>query len=178
MFLQWCIYRRQARIMAHQAGEMTRQRVTMRRQLEAMGDQVAEMQSAGKQTERIIARMKDSAVMELRAYVCISKAVIRFTQERAPEIHVYMENFGKTPAYNVKAWIHTWIAQHPLNETLPPLPPGFEMGADILFSPSGKNRRFRSTSYHSLARHVSRFMSMEVSPIGMLSASSGIPTTA
>lgn len=54
MFLTWRVYRRQAFIMEHQIGEMTRQRVTMRGQLEAMEGQLAQMVSAGQQTDRLI----------------------------------------------------------------------------------------------------------------------------
>jgi len=59
---QVIIYCRQAKIMAHQAGEMTRQRVTMRGQLEAMQGQLGQMESAGKQTDRLITHASNQTI--------------------------------------------------------------------------------------------------------------------
>lgn len=51
---QVVIYRRQAKIMAYQASELTRQRVTMGNQLGAMEGQLSQMKEAGEQTDKMI----------------------------------------------------------------------------------------------------------------------------
>jgi hypothetical protein len=102
-----------------------------------MGDQVAEMQSAGKQTDQLIGTMRDTAIRELRACVCLSNAVIEFRQERAPEIRIYIKNYGKTPAYDVRWWTETWIAEYPPKQPLPKPPPNFVTAISVL-APGGK----------------------------------------
>jgi hypothetical protein len=37
--------------------------------------------------------MANTPVRQLRAYVCLAQAVIRFAQERAPEAQIAMTNF-------------------------------------------------------------------------------------
>jgi hypothetical protein len=54
MFLTWLVYCRQAKIMRLQAHEMKRQRGFMRLQWKATRDQLAQMESAGHQTDKLI----------------------------------------------------------------------------------------------------------------------------
>lgn len=100
--------------------------------LGAIRVQASQMIRAGAQTERIIGSMTDTAVRELRAYVCLSGALIKFKQERAPEVQIHMKNCGKTPAYEMRWWIHQWIAVHPLNQILPEPPENFPMSTTTL----------------------------------------------
>src|SRR5207245_7595708 len=80
----------------------------------------------------------DAAVRQLRAYVCLSGALIAFKKANAPEVQVDMKNCGQTPAYDVRQWIHTWIEEHPLKVALPEPPADFPMSIAILL-PGGNN---------------------------------------
>jgi hypothetical protein len=108
----------------------------VRRQADIYDQQRLQMIKAGEQTDKLIETMRDTAIREQRAYVCLSHAKIEFRQERAPEIQVYMKNFGKTPAYDVRWWIHVWIAEYPLREKLPEPPSTFQTAVSI-FAPGG-----------------------------------------
>jgi hypothetical protein len=87
---------------------------------------------AGKQTDRIIENMRDTAMRELRAYVCMSEAVIEFRQERAPEVMVYIKNCWKPPAYDVRWWNQMWLADYSPKAALPEPPPNFVTTASLL----------------------------------------------
>jgi hypothetical protein len=62
-----------------------------------------------------VRQMRDTAEKQLRAYVCVDSAVLRFPQPDVPEAQVHFRNCGQTPAYGVRGWIHTWFAEYPLN---------------------------------------------------------------
>jgi hypothetical protein len=79
--------------------------------------------------------MRDTAIRDQRAYVCLSHAKIEFRQERAPEIQVYMKNFGKTPAYDVRWKIGTIISGYPWPSNFPKLP-DFPTAVSV-FAPGG-----------------------------------------
>jgi len=114
-------------------------------QLEKMGQQVTEMQSAGQQTQQIIERMKDTAKKELRAYVCISTAQIAFIQERAPSVEVQLKNSGKTPAHDVRMWIALGDGPYPWR-TFPPAPEGLDMSISVIGpgeEPQAMEKQFR-----------------------------------
>jgi hypothetical protein len=103
------------------------------RQAEISQQQVAQMIEAGKQTDRIITSMDDTAIKELRAYVCVSKAYIAFVHERAPEIQVHIKNCGKTPAYDIRTWIGVGLGQYPVEASyLKPPPRGMGMSGSVL----------------------------------------------
>lgn len=101
-------------------------------QLEKMGQQVTEMQSAGKQTDQLLETMRETAIRDQRAYVCMDSARIVFKKERAPEVHVYLKNFGKTPAYDVRMWIGGATGPYPAPEPLKPAPDELPMGVSVL----------------------------------------------
>lgn len=124
---------------AYQARETARATGAIERQVEQMIE-------AGKQTERIITRMNDTAVRELRAYVCLSAAQIAFKKMDSPEIEIHMKNCGQTPAYDVHWWMNVWIAPHPLSEVLPEPSEDFQMGKAIL-PPGGHNILFGTLKY-------------------------------
>jgi hypothetical protein len=132
MFLTWLIYRRQAHEMRRQRHEMRRQRHVMFDQWKAMQAQLGQMESAGKQTNDVIEIMRDTAARELRAYVCMSEAMIEFRQERAPEVQVHIKNCGKTPAYDVEMWIGVALGPYPGPITLSPPPEGFKKSKSLL----------------------------------------------
>ena len=51
---------------------------------------------------------------ELRAYVHVDTAEINVENRNAPSIKVTARNFGRTPAMNVRHWIHMWTEKYPL----------------------------------------------------------------
>lgn len=76
--------------------------------------------------------LSDTTQRELRAYVSVDSAVLKFTQPEVPRIRVVFKNFGQTPAHNFSGWIHTWLADYPLHESLPVPPRGWGMGCSVL----------------------------------------------
>lgn len=82
-------------------------------------EQRDQMVQAREQTERIITQMKDTEVRDLRAYVGVSKAILVVQSIWQPTAVVEFQNFGKTPAYNVRQWIGVAVYSHPLTVALP-----------------------------------------------------------
>jgi hypothetical protein len=83
MFLQWCIYKRQAREMRKQRFVMTGQKHLMWRQWKVMQSQIAQMISAGEQTERLIGQTTTSANAALSNAITAKQAVeIVISKER------------------------------------------------------------------------------------------------
>lgn len=110
-----------------------------RKTLKAIERQLTELQSSGKQTDRMIEHAgksfdlaRDTAQKQLRAYVLVDCAVVKFPQSNVPEAQVHFKNSGQTPAHDFKGWIHTWFAEYPLNEVLPSAPNGLSKGTEIL----------------------------------------------
>jgi hypothetical protein len=58
--------------------------------------------------------MADTAQRELRAYICLANALLKFYGPNLFEGQVTMKNCGKTPAYKVDPRILTWIGECPL----------------------------------------------------------------
>lgn len=84
--------------------------------------QELQMVEAGKQTERIIAQMKDAEVRDLRAYVGVSKTLLSFKNPLQPKGMVEIKNFGKTPAYKVRHHMAITLGPHPLAIPFPNIP--------------------------------------------------------
>jgi len=89
------------------------------RQAEIAERQESQMRAAAQQTERIIAQMKETEVRDLRAYIGVSKVILLAQNIQKPEGIAEFQNFGKTPAYNVRQWIGIAPQSHPLAVTLP-----------------------------------------------------------
>jgi hypothetical protein len=95
---------------------------TVDRQADIAELQKNQMIQAGEQTERIINQMKETEVRDLRAYIGVSKVILKFRKPEVPEIPrgiVEIQNFGKTPACKVRQWIGIGIGPHPLTYVLP-----------------------------------------------------------
>lgn len=86
----------------------------------------------GLQLRRTVGVMEDARNRQLRAYVCVAGAVMNFQSKENPEVQVEIKNFGVTPAYNLRHWIHTWIERYPLNVSLPTPSDDFQMAESIL----------------------------------------------
>jgi hypothetical protein len=74
----------------------------------------------------------DTAQRQLRAYICVSSALLKFLRPEVPEIQVHLKNSGQTPAYDVTGWIHMWIEEYPLKVLLPEPPEGFQRSREII----------------------------------------------
>jgi hypothetical protein len=115
---------------------LQRQLRTIDRQTNIAEQQRTQMVQAGEQTERIINQMRDTAQRQLRAYVCVSSALLKFLRPEVPEIQVHFKNCGQTPAYELRGWIHIWVEEYPLKVLLPQPTEDLRKGVDIL----GPNR--------------------------------------
>jgi hypothetical protein len=81
---------------------------------------------------RQTATLIDTAIRQLRAYVCVDSAALKFPQPGVPEPQIHFRNCGQTPAYECRGWIATWFGEHPLNGVLPPPPGNLIKGAEVL----------------------------------------------
>ena len=115
---QTCIFLKTLRTINLQARIYERQRI--------------QMVNAGEQTEQIIEQMRDTAHRQLRAYVLVWAAQIKFKNLNAPEVQVHFKNFGQTPAYQLHGWISIWIGEYPLKISLPQPPSDFRKGTETL----------------------------------------------
>jgi hypothetical protein len=64
-------------------------------------------------------QMRDTAQRDLRAYVCVDSGALKFPAKNMADVQVHFKNCGKTPAYDLQGWRHTWLAESPLNDVLP-----------------------------------------------------------
>jgi len=74
----------------------------------------------------------DTARRQLRAYLCVSESLVKFTDDGCLEGQVYVKNGGQTPAYDVRTWSNSIVAQYPFKEPLPTPPDGFPMAVGIV----------------------------------------------
>ena len=83
----------------------------------------------------------ETAMHELRAYVHVDAAEINVENRNAPSINVTARNLGRTPAFNVRHWIHMWTEKYPLigPDILPVPPDGFQMTTSVL-PPNGHHQ--------------------------------------
>lgn len=121
------------------------------RQARANEDTLAEIKASSEQTDRLIKHAseqaeaaqesldlsRDTAVRQLRAYVCVASGIVRFKIPTVPVAEIHIKNYGQTPAYDVRMWIGTAIAAYPLKETLPTPKEGFQM-ATVILAPNEK----------------------------------------
>ncbi len=101
-------------------------------QLRLMRASMKVAQATASATEQTVEAMKDTAHRQLRAYVSIDKAWIKFPEPGVPSVTVTVKNAGQTPAHDLRHWIHQWIEKHPLQVELPVPPEGFVMSTSLL----------------------------------------------
>jgi hypothetical protein len=89
-------------------------------------------QDAVRSSDKARALAEDTAKRQLRAYICVNTAALELFSPNQPTPIVNFKNCGQTPAYDVRCWIHTWIAHYPLTETLPIPPEDFMMASNTL----------------------------------------------
>jgi hypothetical protein len=79
----------------------------------------------------------DTAQRQLRAYVNVKESLLKFSGS-VVEGQIHIQNFGQTPAYAVRHWIHLCVERWPLQIVLPEPPEDFQMSKTVL-APSGKH---------------------------------------
>ena len=84
---------------------------------------------------------RETAVRQLRAYVCLAASEIAFKEVDAPEIQIHMKNGGLTPAYNVRWWIGLAVGEHPPRGPLVDPPKDIQVSKSVLV-PGGKEIMF------------------------------------
>lgn len=82
--------------------------------------------------KKTLAHIVDASRAELRAYIGVESAQMRFPTPAAPVAEGVIKNFGQTPAHDVRQWVHLWIEAYPLTIDLPLPPPDFVMGQSVL----------------------------------------------
>ena len=107
--------------------EIERQANLMTRQIEVMENQI----TAVRDQEDL---MRDTAIRQLRAYICVDSAVLRFIGNGGAsfEVQVDIKNSGQTPAYGLKSWIGVWIDKTPLTQPLSEPPEWYEMSDAVI----------------------------------------------
>lgn len=83
-------------------------------------------------SQKTLALASDTAEKQLRAYVCVESACVKFPSPQVPEAQVHFKNYGQTPAYKFRGWIHTWFTEHPLTDVLPFAPDDLRKGTELL----------------------------------------------
>lgn len=98
----------------------------------AASDNAASAKASADVSQKSLALASETAQKQLRAYVCVESACVRFPRPDVPEAQVHFKNYGQTPAYKFRGWIHTWFAEYPLIEVLPPAPNDLSKGTELL----------------------------------------------
>jgi hypothetical protein len=139
--------KKQIFVMKEQADSIKRQADLMDRQIVVMTRQGIAAETAAKAAENAIILASDTAQKQLRAYIGVDSACVKFIKPGSPEAQVHIKNYGQTPAYDVQSWIHIWFNPYPpaipppnppddLLQAKEPLPPGRE---SILIAPTINN---------------------------------------
>src|ERR1041385_1011185 len=100
--------------------------------LKAINEQAGHMEAQNTKLEQSIALAAETAERQLRAYVLVDSALMKFPETAVPEAQVHFRNSGQTPAYDVHGWIATWFAEYPLKENLPEPSSDFRKGTETL----------------------------------------------
>src|SRR5438552_1463427 len=73
-------------------------------QLRAMRASVVAAEKAAGAVNSQTQTLKDTALRQLRAYICVDAASLVFIRPYAPDGVVTIKNCGQTPAYKVRHW--------------------------------------------------------------------------
>lgn len=124
------------------------------RSLAAIEEQGRHMERQADLLEQQIANGSDATQRQLRAYISLQSAVLDWTEPAFPTAHLVFKNCGQTPAYHVEGWIHSWIADHPLQERLPMPPSNLEKASNTIGP--GASNSFTSPQQPALPAHTIR----------------------
>jgi hypothetical protein len=86
----------------------------------AITAQTKETAKAAKATEDSVIAVKETAKRQLRAYVCINSAFLKFPDQALPRAIVIIKNCGQTPAYDVKGWCGCVWDKYPSTKIMNP----------------------------------------------------------
>jgi hypothetical protein len=127
-------YRKQGKDRIEQHKETLAQMEVMQRYALAAEAAANAANTSSETAKATLAQMQDAAERQLRAYICVDSATLKFPEANVPEAQIHLRNCGQTPAYDVSGWIHTWFAEYPLKEVLPSAPDDLRKGIEPLAS--------------------------------------------
>jgi hypothetical protein len=119
-------------VLAYQGNEMRKATLAMLRQTFATEKAAEAAKSSAEAAFSTIGQMRDTAQRQLRAYVFVSSALLKFKEPGIPEVQVHFKNFGQTPAYDFRGWIGMYISDYPLAGSLPIAPHDLPKGVEPL----------------------------------------------
>jgi hypothetical protein len=102
---------------------------------------------AAEATEAAVASAEKTAKRQLRAYISIENATVRFTNGQ-PVGFVNFENFGQTPAYETHGWAaieggpHPFPIEFPIPKDVPKIKNTIGPGAKFGYPAKHKNKTF------------------------------------
>jgi hypothetical protein len=101
--------------------------------VKSVGAMNRQAESIEKQSEIL----QDTGQRELRAYVSVESALLRFYGPNRYEAHVHFRNFGQTPAYDMEMWLHVTEPQaYPIKKV--ETRPIHQARAKSILAPGGK----------------------------------------
>lgn len=115
-FVGWQAWetRRAAKATALSVAAIDRQAGIMERQTAATEKAAEAAKVSADAAISTVAQMRETAERQLRAYVNVSSASLKFETPDVPVVQVHFRNFGQTPAYECHGWIGTQLGPHPL----------------------------------------------------------------
>ncbi len=94
--------------------------------------QSVETRAAAIATEESVKSGKYSAKKQLRAYVCVNSAFLKFPNPALPRATVVVKNCGQTPAYEVKGWCGCVWDMYPSTKIMEPSDETFSSPVSVL----------------------------------------------
>ncbi|AEH88035.1 hypothetical protein [Mesorhizobium opportunistum] len=85
---------------------------------------------------------RETAERQLRAYVLPANCTLELAADNDPTAHVRIQNFGQTPAFDVRSWIHIWVEAYPKRVEFPNAPDDLPKGQGV-----------RGPGFHATFRH-------------------------
>jgi hypothetical protein len=125
-------YRKQGKDRIEQHKETVAQMEVMQRYAIAAEAAANAALTSSETAKATLAQMRDTSERQLRAYICLESAILKFPEPDVPEAQIHLKNCGQTPASEVRGWIHTWFAEYPLDEIPPTAPEDLLKGTQTL----------------------------------------------
>jgi hypothetical protein len=69
---------------------------------------------------------------QLRAYVLVDGGAFRCREGEEPVVRITIKNYGPTPAFSARAWVHSRVEALPLTVTLPEPPEDLPMSNQVM----------------------------------------------
>lgn len=126
------IVRRQTKATEKAAKASAESVAAINRQIEVMERQTIATEKAAEATAQSVVLATDTAKRQLRAYLCVSSAILRFYDSNLIGMEVHIRNSGQTPAYSVRQWVKMVVEKYPLANPVPDPPPELRMASAII----------------------------------------------